>query len=183
MSFGDKYAISPLSGPNPWESEFPLPAGSTTRIGWHGFWGTRGVIGAPAGDTELALRGFSDYRTMGSTGIAGVTDGTSNTIFVGEGLPEDDANNEIWGATGAGSGVTIPINWRTKMPYAGFGAGAPWNTRASYAARGFKSMHPGGANFLFADGSVKFLKASISRTTYAALGSRNGGEVISADQY
>jgi prepilin-type processing-associated H-X9-DG protein len=44
-------------------------------------------------------------------------------------------------------------------------------------------MHPGGANFLFADGSVKFLKASVSRSTYAALGSRAGGEVISADQY
>jgi len=183
MSFGDNYAISPLSGPNPWESEFPLPAGSNTRIGWHGFWGTRGVIPAAAGDTEMALRGFSDYRTMGTVGIAGVTDGTSNTIFVGEGLPSDDANCEIWAATGAGSGVTIPINWRTDKPYAGFGAGAPWNTRASYAARGFKSMHPGGANFLFADGSVKFLKASVSRSTYAALGSRAGGEVISADQY
>jgi len=183
MSFGDNYAISPMSGPNPWESQFPLPAGSTSRIGWHGFWGTRGLVALPAGETELALRGFSDYCTMGTTSIAGVTDGTSNTIYVGESLPSDDANNEIWGATGAGSGVTIPINWRTDKPFALFGAGAPWNTRGSYAARGFKSMHPGGSNFLFADGSVKFLKASISRTTYAALGSRNGGEVISADQY
>jgi hypothetical protein len=30
---------------------------------------------------------------------------------------------------------------------------------------------------------VKFLKASISTATYAALGSRNGGEIISADAY
>jgi hypothetical protein len=36
---------------------------------------------------------------------------------------------------------------------------------------------------LFADGSVHFLKKSISLPTYCALGSRNGGEVISADAY
>ena len=44
-------------------------------------------------------------------------------------------------------------------------------------------MHPGGANFLFADGSVKFLKNTISLPTYCALGSRNGGEVVSGDAY
>jgi prepilin-type processing-associated H-X9-DG protein len=55
--------------------------------------------------------------------------------------------------------------------------------RFGAASKGFKSMHPGGCNFLFGDGSVKFLKASISIPTYAALGSRNGGEVISADAY
>ncbi|MHC5542189.1 H-X9-DG-CTERM domain-containing protein, partial [Singulisphaera rosea] len=49
--------------------------------------------------------------------------------------------------------------------------------------KGFVSLHPGGANFLFADGSVHFLKTSISMATYCALGSRNGGEVISADAY
>jgi prepilin-type processing-associated H-X9-DG protein len=44
-------------------------------------------------------------------------------------------------------------------------------------------MHPGGANFTFADGSVHFLKASINPATYNALGSRMGGEVISSDSY
>jgi prepilin-type N-terminal cleavage/methylation domain-containing protein/prepilin-type processing-associated H-X9-DG protein len=45
------------------------------------------------------------------------------------------------------------------------------------------SNHPGGANLLFGDGSVHFLKSSINIRTYWALGSRNLGEVISADQY
>jgi prepilin-type processing-associated H-X9-DG protein len=112
-----------------------------------------------------------------------VTDGTSNTIIVGEALPSQDSNNEVWGASGSASGVTIPINWFTGKPYAGFGACSPWNTKASYAARGFKSLHPGGANFLFADGSVHFLKNTINRVTYAALGSRAGGEVTSSDAY
>jgi hypothetical protein len=36
---------------------------------------------------------------------------------------------------------------------------------------------------LFADGSVHFLKPSINLVTYNALGSRNGGEVVSDDAY
>jgi len=45
------------------------------------------------------------------------------------------------------------------------------------------SNHPGGANLLFGDGSVHFLKSSIAYRTYWALGTRAGGEVISSDQY
>ena len=54
---------------------------------------------------------------------------------------------------------------------------------AGAAAKGFVSMHPGGANFAFGDGSVRFLKQSIAMPTYTALGSRAGGEVVSADAY
>jgi prepilin-type N-terminal cleavage/methylation domain-containing protein/prepilin-type processing-associated H-X9-DG protein len=45
------------------------------------------------------------------------------------------------------------------------------------------SYHPGGANFTFADGSVKFLKTSISMPIYWALGTRDYGEVISSDSF
>jgi prepilin-type processing-associated H-X9-DG protein len=45
------------------------------------------------------------------------------------------------------------------------------------------SNHPGGSNFLFGDGSARFLKSSIAVRTYWALGSRNLGEVVSSDQY
>jgi prepilin-type processing-associated H-X9-DG protein len=45
------------------------------------------------------------------------------------------------------------------------------------------SFHPGGANFLMADGSVRFLKNSVSQSALWALGSRNQGEVISGDAY
>ena len=109
-------------------------------------------------------------------GIAGVTDGTSNTILVGEGLPEQDWNSCIWDAAGD-VGTTLPINLVTKMP------GQINFTGRGSSGRGFKSKHPGGANFLFADGSVKFLKATLNRYTYAALGSRAGSEVISSDAY
>jgi prepilin-type N-terminal cleavage/methylation domain-containing protein/prepilin-type processing-associated H-X9-DG protein len=49
-----------------------------------------------------------------------------------------------------------------------------------YAARSF---HPGGVNTLFGDGSVKFIKDSISQLTWWAIGTKNGGEVVSADAY
>jgi len=45
------------------------------------------------------------------------------------------------------------------------------------------SNHPGGANFLFADGSARFVKSTVALKTYWALGTKAGGEVVSADQY
>jgi prepilin-type N-terminal cleavage/methylation domain-containing protein/prepilin-type processing-associated H-X9-DG protein len=45
------------------------------------------------------------------------------------------------------------------------------------------SWHPGGVNVTLADGSVRFVKDSISIQTWMALGTRAGGEVISSDSY
>jgi prepilin-type N-terminal cleavage/methylation domain-containing protein/prepilin-type processing-associated H-X9-DG protein len=45
------------------------------------------------------------------------------------------------------------------------------------------SYHPGGVNVVLCDGSVRFVKETISLPTWRALGSRNGGEVISSDSY
>jgi prepilin-type processing-associated H-X9-DG protein len=50
-------------------------------------------------------------------------------------------------------------------------------------ALGAASSHPGGINTLFCDGSAKFIKSSINQGTWMMLGTRNGGEVISADSY
>jgi prepilin-type processing-associated H-X9-DG protein len=51
------------------------------------------------------------------------------------------------------------------------------NDRAVY------SFHPGGANAVFADGSVHFLNAGMSIRTLAALVTRAGGEVVSTADY
>jgi prepilin-type N-terminal cleavage/methylation domain-containing protein/prepilin-type processing-associated H-X9-DG protein len=48
---------------------------------------------------------------------------------------------------------------------------------------GLSSLHPGGCNVLMADGSVRFIKNSISQLTLWSLGSRAQGEVISSDNY
>jgi prepilin-type processing-associated H-X9-DG protein len=64
--------------------------------------------------------------------------------------------------------------------YSGSDCGDSSITAAHMAAR---SYHPGGVNVGFSDGSVKFIKNSISMTTWRALGTRAGSEVISADAY
>ena len=55
------------------------------------------------------------------------------------------------------------------------GEGAPPNPIGS------SSYHPGGINMTLLDGSVRFIKNSINYATWHALGSRSGGEIISAD--
>jgi len=61
---------------------------------------------------------------------------------------------------------------------------SPWGDTGEgigfYSAR---SRHPGGVNCAMTDGSVKFIKDSISLQTWYALATRSGGEVISSDSY
>jgi prepilin-type N-terminal cleavage/methylation domain-containing protein/prepilin-type processing-associated H-X9-DG protein len=189
-SFGDNYAIGALTpGQNPWET-YPYPPSLSVgqaRIGYPGFWGT-------AFDDQVTvqsggqLRGMFAYRIMGvgAVTIASITDGTSNTIMVGEVLPAQAADSNFWNNNGATFGTTIPINWHTlRAPLDGttpWGS-ADWQNRFSYASKGAKSKHPGGANFALGDGSVRFLKSSIALPIYCALGSRSGGEVVSSDAY
>jgi prepilin-type N-terminal cleavage/methylation domain-containing protein/prepilin-type processing-associated H-X9-DG protein len=187
-SWGDNCAGCGLGSNLPWEHVpgAPVTPGGA-RIGWPGYWGTNYSDGFEAG----RLRGFADYRTMQAARIAGVTDGTSQTILVGEVLPSADGDNHLWTSPGAMAGTTIPLGWDTESGDPALPncrnqfqrPGAPLNCRFSAAAKGFVSRHPGGVNFLFADGSVRFLKKGIAHVTYNALGSRNGGEVISNDSY
>jgi prepilin-type N-terminal cleavage/methylation domain-containing protein/prepilin-type processing-associated H-X9-DG protein len=59
-----------------------------------------------------------------------------------------------------------------------------WSCRSGLQiAHTASSHHPGVVNVLFCDGSVKAIKSSISAPTWWAIGSRAGGEVVSADSY
>jgi prepilin-type processing-associated H-X9-DG protein len=60
------------------------------------------------------------------------------------------------------------------------------NGDSGFAAPGMctlSSAHPGGANVLMSDASVRFLKDSTSNVTIWSLGSRAQGEILSADSY
>jgi prepilin-type processing-associated H-X9-DG protein len=195
-SFGDNYCGGVLAGSGlPWETPFNgSPPVGQARIGWNGYWGTS--FGGASGFVKGAgsMRGFFDYRgTQRPPNIAGVTDGTSNTIIVGEVLPSAAADNNFWMFNGSYAGTTVPLgfNSNTVVPIAGGpcssatwqSATAPVGCRFGSSAKGFVSFHPGGSNFAFADGSVHFLKNSINLVTFCALGSRNGGEIVSSDAY
>lgn len=194
-SFGDNYCGGRLNDPVglPWETPWnAVLAPGVPRIGWNGYWGTD--FGPPDGFTAGSgtLRGMFDYRgTQKPPNIASITDGTSNTVLAGEVLPSRCADCNFWFQNGGLAGMTVPLNWNSNtfdpaLPSCDNqwqGANTPLGCRFASTAKNFVSLHPGGANFAFCDGSVHFLKQSISMPTYAALGSRNGGEVISADSY
>ena len=194
-SHGDNYnagALHQSAGGLPWETPWTvttLPPG-VPRIGWNGYWGTN--FGPPDGFTPGGgiLRGFFDYRgTQPPPTIASVTDGTSNSILAGEVIPSRCADCNFWFQNGGTAGTTVPLNFNSNTyPPADPAckdqwqqASAPLGCRFAATAKNFASLHPGGANFAFADGSVRFIKQNISMPTYCALGSRAGGEVISAD--
>lgn len=112
--------------------------------------------------------------------FADATDGTSSTIAVGE-------------ASYPGrSGQVFPI-WLGFFNYAYenyFETRFPINCVPSFSGRFWMnaqgdgcalSMHPGIAQFLFADGSVRVLSQSIDSTVYSRLGDRNDGRVVSLD--
>jgi prepilin-type N-terminal cleavage/methylation domain-containing protein/prepilin-type processing-associated H-X9-DG protein len=196
-SYGDNYVVGPLTPPGaPWETPVGTnPPIGQPRIGWMGFEGTIYTSGTDFGQPNSPkggrLRGYFDYLSGQTSSIQSSTDGTSNSILVGEMIPSMDPDISFYDYNGCTAGVTVPINFMTDgvpgiMPGCQlcFGCpGMPWNCRFAYTYKAFRSFHPGGANFLMADGHVQFLKQSLSMPIYCALGSRNGGEVISADAY
>jgi prepilin-type N-terminal cleavage/methylation domain-containing protein/prepilin-type processing-associated H-X9-DG protein len=190
---------------------------------WHWYCGCPPGVGGLScqGSTQIAGDGVL-YGNV-AVRLQGITDGTSNTMAVGETsrfVNDPDQIFQEWsrclwfsssvaGSTRiSGLASTVP---RINAPflvgdasYAGSGgvdgevdswawlqSGFDYRTLGQF---GFRSQHPGGANFSFCDGSVKFIKATIdmgnpnytppiNKGVYRQLSTRKGGEVISADTY
>jgi prepilin-type N-terminal cleavage/methylation domain-containing protein/prepilin-type processing-associated H-X9-DG protein len=93
-----------------------------------------------------------------------------------------------WAEPHSGTGVSGAINNKSRpahedtefQPFPG-----KLNTSANKAAnnQAIFAFHPGGANFLLGDGSVRFVKDSTNVLALRALVTLNGGEVVSADSY
>jgi prepilin-type processing-associated H-X9-DG protein len=58
-----------------------------------------------------------------------------------------------------------------------------WRYRGDITMVAASSNHPGGVNTLFMDGSVRFVKSSVSYQAWYAIATPNGGEVVSADAF
>jgi len=106
-----------------------------------------------------------------------VIDGTSNTFMVGECVVEQDYHSAAYFADGDWATCGNPLNFFINPAEESVIKSAPqW-----MQARGFKSMHPGGAHFVMADGSVHFVNESVDHKIYRALATRNGNEPASVE--
>jgi prepilin-type processing-associated H-X9-DG protein len=172
-------------GPDVFDCVTLLPSWGLTRNSDHGNSGTSSDISGV-------------FNRLGAKiSMSSIKDGTSNTIMVGEILPELhdhawDGNTAPWARLNGGAShvsTLVPINYGMNLPRAGTSSpfehlwtcsdgvtmysGRNWNV-----SWGFKSNHSGGANFVFGDGSVRFIQQSIDRRTYALLGARADGQAI-----
>jgi prepilin-type N-terminal cleavage/methylation domain-containing protein/prepilin-type processing-associated H-X9-DG protein len=139
-----------------------------------------------AGATEGAIHEFQTVR------FSGITDGLSNTLLLGEMARGPNGPGQANWFAAFGERVqrvtSVGINQRLSCPSPLCPRcsipepnNAPIEGPQSYL--GFGSYHPGGANLVFGDGSVKFLKSTTDLRVLSALGTRAGGEAISATDY
>jgi prepilin-type N-terminal cleavage/methylation domain-containing protein len=109
-----------------------------------------------------------------------ITDGLSNTIFMGETrLDCSDHSVQSWAAVNTQwMGTTAPINFNTCPGTPGY-ASTPCNYNNEWiTSMGFKSRHVGGAQVLLGDGTVRFLSENIDYVTYQRLGARADGNTV-----
>ncbi len=162
------------------------------RTDYGGNYGERGLRCYPAtncqnnygsGTGSVSYRGMFPLLSAPSVGIKDVTDGTTNTIFVGE-APE--GIHSIWIGHKNVFDQSAPLNgryasagdtsWQACVTFGGT-ANPPGKLGCDFGQE-FHSYHSGGSQFLLVDGSARFINESIDVITLAALLSRQGGEVV-----
>jgi prepilin-type N-terminal cleavage/methylation domain-containing protein/prepilin-type processing-associated H-X9-DG protein len=131
------------------------------------------------------------YRNS-RNGIRDITDGSSTTLMVGErsrnvadatwvgAVPTWQlCTNPRWSVQECGPASTLVVS---HTGTAATGSIYVPNSKSSMVDD-YWSLHPGGCNFLFCDGSVRFIKESVNPAVFSYLSTRAGGEVISSDQF
>jgi prepilin-type N-terminal cleavage/methylation domain-containing protein len=130
--------------------------------------------------TVLSTFGGPFTRLAYAVKLEQITDGLSNTIFMGEvrpGCSKHAAEGWAWSHSGNGLVSTIvPINYDSCSTAVTARCGC-WDNWVSEL--GFKSLHAGGANFVLGDASVQFLSETIDPRAYNALGGKADGETAS----
>ena len=126
-----------------------------------------------------------------STRYDDITDGTSYTLFVGEKFRSGADLGWMSGTNSTLRNAGTPINDPRALTSAARSddddetapAPAEGEPNPNLRVGGYSSRHSGGANFAFGDGSVRFLKNSISPRVFRRLASRADGDLISSEQF
>jgi len=139
------------------------------------------------GTSDPGIDGDGLFFRDSRVGIRDISDGTAQTLAVGE------RSHSLGEATWVGSvtdAVLFPVDGDgVGYPRAEGGPGMVLGHAGGRLGPGdpngevnqFYSRHPGGVNFLFADGHVGFLKTTTPNKTFRALATRAGGEAVSGD--
>jgi prepilin-type N-terminal cleavage/methylation domain-containing protein/prepilin-type processing-associated H-X9-DG protein len=139
------------------------------------------------GVSEPGVDGEGIFFRNSGVRIADITDGTSQTMMVGERSFRWCQATWVGSVTGAAmvpppGSPALGGEWDASGFVLGHtfeGSGGPGSPGTE--VNGFSSRHTGGSNFLFADGHVQFLRSSMDHQTYKALSTRAGGEVVGGD--
>jgi len=147
-----------------------------------------GVAGSPAYCSKNAtgslvtwtsgIFGVGNRASYYSSGLRDVTDGSSNTLLLGEVRPEGNMYFGMFAIQAYGFATAFKINSPVRIktnpneiPTDGYPSGLQYNG-------GMASAHVGGAHALLADGSVRFLSENINFPTFNYLGHKSDGQVV-----
>jgi prepilin-type N-terminal cleavage/methylation domain-containing protein/prepilin-type processing-associated H-X9-DG protein len=119
-----------------------------------------------------------DINTQPPMRLIRIRDGTSNTFFLGEDIPQIDAHCAWPYANGSIGTCAIPPNVMARPDGTLYDPYNHWPELYS-----FRSKHTGGLNFAFADGSVHFINQGIALQTYRALATVDGGEIVNTGDF
>jgi prepilin-type N-terminal cleavage/methylation domain-containing protein/prepilin-type processing-associated H-X9-DG protein len=112
--------------------------------------------------------------------MAGVSDGTSNTIML---IEKSSHLNQSWCGNKTLKLGCNSFTWVSHQSQGMVTAWQPINSSLDNSRAAGSAHAGGGVNTAFADGHIAFLKDSIDMTAYRAMASRNGGEAITNADY